>query len=56
MATAPAPDMTLATDGFEPFEARGLTYPLGKFAPAPGQVHAIVEGLRSPAPVGGPGA
>ncbi len=53
MKTAPAPDVSLADHGFEPVEARGLTYPLGSFAPDYGVVHAIAQGVgwtRLPVP------
>lgn len=53
MKTENAPDQSLADHGFEPLEARGLTYPLGKFAPDYGVVHALAEGLgwtRLPVP------
>jgi glyoxylase-like metal-dependent hydrolase (beta-lactamase superfamily II) len=40
-----APDMSLTDHGFEPLEARGLTYPMGKFAPEFGAVHALGQGL-----------
>ena len=52
-APAPAPDMSLTDHGFEPLEARGLTYPLGKFAPEYGVVHQLAEGIgwtRLPVP------
>jgi glyoxylase-like metal-dependent hydrolase (beta-lactamase superfamily II) len=45
VARAPAPDMSLVDHGFEPLEARGLTYPMGKFAPEYGVVHALGNGL-----------
>jgi glyoxylase-like metal-dependent hydrolase (beta-lactamase superfamily II) len=47
--------MSLADHGFEPLEARGLTYPLGKFVPDYGVVHPLAEGLgwtRLPVPGG----
>ncbi|UVO54638.1 MBL fold metallo-hydrolase [Sphingomonas sp. SUN039] len=50
---APAPDMSLTDHGFEPLESRGLTYPMGKFAPEYGVVHPLGEGLgwtRLPVP------
>jgi glyoxylase-like metal-dependent hydrolase (beta-lactamase superfamily II) len=50
---APAPDMSLTDHGFEPLESRGLTYPMGKFAPEYGVVHPLAEGLgwtRLPVP------
>lgn len=50
---APAPDISLTDHGFEPLEARGLTYPLGKFAPEYGVVHPLAEGVgwtRLPVP------
>ncbi len=53
MATAPAPDISLTDDRFEPLESRGLTYPMGKFAPEYGAVHALGAGLgwtRLPVP------
>jgi glyoxylase-like metal-dependent hydrolase (beta-lactamase superfamily II) len=53
MKTAPAPDVSLADHGFEPLEARGLTYPHGTFAPDYGIVHQLGEGLgwtRLPVP------
>lgn len=43
--TAIAPDMSLTDQGFEPLEARGLTYPMGTFAPEFGAVHPLGEGL-----------
>lgn len=51
--TATAPDMSLTDHGFEPFEARGLTYPMGTFGPEFGAVHPLGEGLgwtRLPVP------
>ncbi|MEP6784323.1 MAG: MBL fold metallo-hydrolase [Sphingomonadales bacterium] len=49
MATASppvsAPDISLTDHGFEPLESRGLTYPMGKFAPDYGVVHALGNGL-----------
>ena len=48
-----APDMSLTDHGFEPLEMRGLTYPMGKFAPEYGEVHALGGGLgwtRLPVP------
>lgn len=48
-----APDMSLTDHGFEPLESRGLTYPMGKFAPEYGDVHAMGGGLgwtRLPVP------
>lgn len=53
MATAPAPDMSLADHGPTPLVSRGLSYPLGKFAPEYGQVHALADGIgwtRLPVP------
>ncbi len=53
MATAPAPDASLADHGPQPLESRGLTYPLGKFAPDYGDVHMLADGLgwtRLPVP------
>ena len=53
MATAPAPDISLTDHGFAPLESRGLTYPLGKFAPEYGAVHPLAVGLgwtRLPVP------
>jgi len=50
---APAPDISLSDHGFEPLTARGLTYPLGSFAPEYGVVHAVAEGVgwtRMPVP------
>jgi glyoxylase-like metal-dependent hydrolase (beta-lactamase superfamily II) len=50
---APAPDMSLTDHGFEPLESRGLTYPMGKFAPEYGVVHPLAAGLdwtRLPVP------
>ena len=50
---APAPDMSLTDQGFEPLESRGLTYPMGKFAPDYGVVHPLSKGLgwtRLPVP------
>lgn len=41
----PAPDASLTDHGFEPLESRGLTYPLGKFAPDYGDVHMLGDGL-----------
>ena len=48
-----APDISLTDPVFEPTEARGLTYPFGKFAPEGGAVHMIGAGLgwlRLPVP------
>ena len=49
MATASppdtAPDISLTDHGFEPLESRGLTYPMGKFAPDYGVVHPLGDGL-----------
>ena len=53
MTTAPAPDASLADHGFEPVEARGLTYPAGDFAPDYGVAHPIADGVgwvRLPVP------
>jgi len=47
--------MSLADHGFEPTEARGLTYPMGKFAPEYGAVHTLANGIgwtRLPVPGG----
>ncbi len=41
----PTPDVSLTDHGFEPFESRGLIYPLGKFAPDYGDVHMLGGGL-----------
>ena len=49
----PAPDISLTDHGFEPLESRGLTYPMGKFAPDYGVVHPLGGGLgwtRLPVP------
>jgi glyoxylase-like metal-dependent hydrolase (beta-lactamase superfamily II) len=46
-------DQSLTDHGFEPLSARGLTYPLGSFAPEYGVVHPIAEGVgwtRLPVP------
>lgn len=37
--------MSLTDQGFEPLEARGLTYPMGTFAPEFGAVHPLGDGL-----------
>ena len=53
MAGAPAFDASLADHGFEPLIAKGLTYPLGEFAPGYGDVFPIAEGVgwtRLPVP------
>lgn len=45
--------MSLADHGFAPLEARGLTYPMGKFVPGYGTVHSLAEGIgwtRLPVP------
>jgi glyoxylase-like metal-dependent hydrolase (beta-lactamase superfamily II) len=46
-------DQSLTDHGFEPLSARGLTYPLGSFAPEYGVVHDIAPGVgwtRLPVP------
>jgi glyoxylase-like metal-dependent hydrolase (beta-lactamase superfamily II) len=55
MATAPAPDISLADHDYLPVEARGLTFPMGKFAPDYGVVHPLADGVgwtRLPVPGG----
>ncbi len=49
----PAYDASLTDHGFEPVTAKGLTYPLGGFAPETGQLHALADGVgwtRMPVP------
>ena len=53
MAQTPAYDASLADHGFEPLVAKGLTYPLGEFAPGYGDVFHIADGVgwtRLPVP------
>ncbi len=53
MAEPPAYDASLADHGFEPLVAKGLTYPLGEYAPGYGDVFPIAEGVgwtRLPVP------
>ncbi len=53
MAEAPAYDASMADHGFEPLIARGLTYPLGEYAPGYGDVFPIAAGVgwtRLPVP------
>ena len=52
-AAPPSYDASLADHGFEALTARGLTYPLGTYAPEYGVVHRIAEGVgwtRMPMP------
>ena len=49
----PAYDASLTDHGFEPLTARGLTYPLGEFAPELGHVQHLANGVgwtRMPVP------
>ena len=49
----PAYDASLTDHGFEPLIAKGLTYPLGEYAPGYGDVFPIAEGVgwtRLPVP------
>jgi len=49
-ATAPAPDASLVD---EPYSHKGLTYPLGRAVPAPGEIVEIADGVgwtRLPVP------
>ena len=53
MGEPPAYDASLADHGFEPLTAKGLTYPLGTYAPGIGDVFPIAEGIgwtRLPVP------
>ena len=53
MAETPAHDASLADHGFEPLVAKGLTYPLGEFAPGYGDVFPLADGVgwtRLPVP------
>ncbi len=53
MADTPAFDASLADHGFEPLEHKGLTYPLGEYAPGYGDVFPIAPGVgwtRLPVP------
>ena len=53
MKPTPAYDASLADHRFEPTSLKGLTYPLGKFAPDYGDVHRLADGLgwtRMPVP------
>jgi glyoxylase-like metal-dependent hydrolase (beta-lactamase superfamily II) len=53
VAEPPAYDSSLADHGFEPLVAKGLTYPLGEFAPGYGDVFPLADGVgwtRLPVP------
>ena len=53
MAEKPAYDASLTDHGFEPLTSKGLTYPLGEFAPGYGDVFLIADGVgwtRLPVP------
>jgi len=53
LAEAPAFDASLADHGFDPLTAKGLTYPLGEYAPGFGDVFPIADGIgwtRLPVP------
>lgn len=53
MSAREAPDQSLADHRIAPSSYRGLTYPLGKFAPGFGELHPIASGVgwsRMPVP------
>lgn len=53
MKEPPAYDASLTDHGFEPLTSKGLTYPLGEFAPGYGDVFPIADGVgwtRLPVP------
>ena len=53
MAETPAYDASLSDHGFEPLTSKGLTYPLGEYAPGYGDVFPIAAGVgwtRLPVP------
>jgi glyoxylase-like metal-dependent hydrolase (beta-lactamase superfamily II) len=53
LAEAPAYDASLSDHGFEPLTSKGLTYPLGEYAPGYGDVFPIAPGVgwtRLPVP------